>query len=211
MSRYRTIIVAALFILLLQMVTGCSSTPESSSKLAYIKVNKQSPYEQTFKDLHLGPLLDFNLRLPEADQTWVNIWVEGYQDGKPMSPLKLAELSYGESPEPTAEGPLVMGIVNAAAGKPLIFLYSSGASVVPQALDFVLNREGVGGSTWSYAFGDEEVGFEAGETKVLGVYREVKKILNSYDYQDTEQLKQMVKDDMTVLFLKIKVEHQPSP
>lgn len=140
----------------------------------------------------------------------MKVWVEGYQDGEPMKPMSLAVVSYGASPEPTAEGHMGMGIINAADNKPLIFLYSSEATAVPQAMDQVLNREGVSGSSWGYAIGDEEMGLEAGETKVLAVYREVENIMNSYDYQDPQQLNQMIKDDMTVLLLKIKVESTPS-
>ncbi|MNC69879.1 hypothetical protein D3C75_1206220 [compost metagenome] len=104
-----------------------------------------------------------------------------------------------------------MGIINATASNPLIFLYSSAATALPQGLEQVLNREGVVGSTWSYALGDEEAGLEAGETKVLAVYREVKNRMSTFDYQNAEKVQEMIEDDMTVLLLKIKVERPPSP
>lgn len=61
---------------------GCSSQNSNNNKIAYISANPDSKYENTFKELHLGILFDFKLKLPKADKSWVDIWVEGYSNGK---------------------------------------------------------------------------------------------------------------------------------
>jgi len=51
----------------------------------------------TFEDLNLGILFDFDFTLPNADNSWVNLWVERYIDGEKES-QRLTQLSYGNSP-----------------------------------------------------------------------------------------------------------------
>lgn len=59
------------------MVSGCSN-----SSIATIQVNSNSEHMETLEDLNLGVLFDFDFKLNEADKTWVNIWIEKYEDGK---------------------------------------------------------------------------------------------------------------------------------
>lgn len=195
------------------LIIGCSNEPKphANEKIAYISVNENSQYEKTFKDLHLGVLYDYHLKLPQADKTWVTIWVEGYKNGEKMEPFHVEELSYGNYPDPIVEAPMGFGIINTDAEKPLFFLYSSDASIPPHEVENVLNQEGVRGSLWDYAIGKEVVALESGETRVLGGYRQFKESFRPYDYQDNDQITQMINEDMTVLLLKIKVELRSQP
>lgn len=83
-----------LVIIIITMVfgTGCSGESSSNNKIAYISSNTDSEYKNTFKELLIGELFDYNLKLPNADKSWVNIWVEGYSNGKAVEPFPLIEL-----------------------------------------------------------------------------------------------------------------------
>ncbi|WP_309123128.1 hypothetical protein [Paenibacillus sp.] len=201
----RIVSVSALFLLLFLSV-GCGQAPEEDGSIAYVSANPGSEYEKTFKDLHLGLLYDFNFRQTQADRTWVTLWVEGYRDGKPTEPSRLIELSYGWSPESDVEGSLGFGIINNQRDVPSFFLFSAGASIQPHPVDALFDWNKPGGSTWGYAIGDEEAGLASGETKILGVYRKVEHSLRTYDYQDPDAVARMIREDQTVLLLKIKVE-----
>jgi len=172
--------------------TGCSRENISSNKAAYVAVNVDSEYEKTFKDLNLGILFDFNLRVPNADKSWVNIWVEGYSNGKPIEPFPLTQLYYGLSPNKEEEGQMGFGIINHNSKDPQIFLYSSGAKTNPESIgnNFFIES---GVSSWDYAIGSEAIGLEYGEELVLAVYRQGKESLRTgYDYQDVKAINQMI-------------------
>ncbi|MEF2245141.1 hypothetical protein [Paenibacillus sp. IITD108] len=209
MKRYQTrsCSIVKLFVFLI-FLAGCSSEPNSGKKIAYISTVKNSQYAKTFSDLHLGVLYDFNLKLTEADKSWVTLWVEGYKNGEETDPFRLKELSYGLHPtNKVVEGPIGFGIINPQSDDDVsFFLYSSGVSVPPQTVGNIL--EGIGATTWGFAIGDEEVALESGETKVLGVYRQSGNSIRTYDYQDINQITQMINEDKTVLLLKIKVEKE---
>ncbi|MEK4511151.1 hypothetical protein EJP82_02505 [Paenibacillus anaericanus] len=213
MKRYRFITLLMVIMFTFLMVIGCSKAdePSGNEKIAYISAKENSQYEKTFKDLNLGVLYDYHLKLPQADKSWVKIWVESYKNGEKMDPFHVEELSYGNNPAPSVEGPMGFGIINTNAEKPLFFLYSSDASIPPHEIENVLNQEGVRGSLWDYAIGKEEVALESGETLVLGVYRQFKESFRPYDYQDNDQITQMINEDMTVLLLKIRVELSSQP
>lgn len=186
---------------------GCSSVNEDREKIAYIKVNADSKYGDTFKELNIGLISDFNLKLPYADKSWVNIWVEGYSNGKAVEPFPLTTLSYGLSPRQIEEGPMGFGILNPNSQEPLFFLYGPNVRTNPHNIENnIIYQSGI--STWGNAIGDETIALEPGEEKILAVYRQGKNSLRTYDYQDPEAIEQMIKEDMTVLLLKIKVEEK---
>lgn len=89
-----------------------------------------------------------------------------------------------------------------------LFLYSSGISIPPHAVENMLNSKGIGPTIWFYAIGDKAEGLEEGETKVLGVYRQAESSLRTYDYQDTTDIIKMINEDTAVLLLKMKVERK---
>lgn len=203
LSRYRMILI---LVIVMTVIVGCNSG-SSNNKIAYISSNVNSEYEKTFKELNLGFLLDFNLKLPKADKSWVNIWVEGYSSGKPMEPFHLTELSYGLSPKQVEEGSIGFGMINLHNEEKLLFLYSPYSSVRPHSIedDFFIES---GMSTWSYAIGNQKIGLESGQELILGVYRQGEKSLRTYDYQNLDSINQMINEDVTVLLLKIKVEEK---
>lgn len=206
LKRYRAISYLAIMLLFL-ICLGCSEKAESEEKIAYISANKDSTYTKTFKDLNLGILYDFNFRLTEADTSWVTFWVEGYQNGEKTDPFRLIELSYGLNPDKLVEGQLGFGIINPRSEENAsFFLYSPNVYTTPQSIENLLNSEGVMGSSWDFAIGEEELGLEAEEAKILGVYRETGNSVRTYDYQDMNHITQMINEDKTVLLLKIKVE-----
>lgn len=59
-----------------------------------------------------------------------------------------------------------------------------------------------------YAIGDGKVELELGKTNILAVYRRAseKGSIKLYDFQKENELEQMIKNDKTVLLLKLKTE-----
>lgn len=196
-----------IFAFILIVNVGCSAENSEDNNIAYISPNTDSEYVNTFKDLGLGVLYDFDFQLPHANKSWVTIWVEGYKNGEKTEPFHLTEFSYGLSPERVEEGHLGFGLLNPVNETPLLLVYApAGSRGLHKIENNILISEGL--STWDYAIGNEKVELKSGETKILGVYRQAEKSLKTYDLQDPEAIKKMINDDRTVLLLKIKVEEK---
>lgn len=156
-----------------------------------------------FKDLNLGILYDFTLRLPHADKRWVTLWIEKFTDGQKES-QSLLTLGYGLNPNQTPEGNIGFGILKQTELHSF-FLYGSGAKSVIQPTENILSKEGA--STWGYAIGNEKVEIQIGKELVLAAYRQTSEdFMQTYDLQDEDSMKQMINDDDMVLLLKIKIE-----
>jgi hypothetical protein len=111
--------------------SGCSN---SDDKTATISVNSDSEYVNTCKDLNLGILFDFDFTLPNADKSWVNLWVERYNNGtKETQPL--AQLSYGNSPNEVDEGSMGFGMINPDTDETMVFLYGPEVRTQPQIIE----------------------------------------------------------------------------
>ncbi|WP_099159250.1 hypothetical protein [Virgibacillus ndiopensis] len=191
---------------LLSFINGCSSEEEVG--VAYISIDEDSGYRSTFKELNLGKVYDFEFKLMQADKSWVTIWVEGYRNGEKIKPIHLTNLSYGLSPNKVDDGHLGFGIINPQNKNPLFFLYAPGVNLQPHQIENDILDSKMAG-TWNYAIGDEETKLELGKTRILGAYRQVEKSYkSSYDFDDPDAVKQMIKEDKTVLLLKIKVEEK---
>ncbi|WP_139997430.1 hypothetical protein [Paenibacillus paridis] len=210
MKIYQTISYSVIMLFsYLILLGGCSNEPKLEEKIAYISKVKNPQDSKTFNDLHFGILNDFNIKLTEADKSWVTLWVEGYINGEKTIPFRLKQFTYGEHrTNKVAEGPLGFGIINSQLEDDTsLFWYSYEMSEPPQIIENILNSEGVGKTTRYFAIGDDEVGLASGETKVLGVYRQLVNPYKVYDYQDINQIGQMINEDKTVLLLlKISVE-----
>jgi hypothetical protein len=188
-------------ILSLIIISGCTNSKDS---IATISINSDSEHTNTFKKLNLGQLYDFDFKLNSADKTWVNVWIESYKDGKQV-PQPLTELSFGKSPNKVEEGNLGFGIINTDDDDRLSFLYAPNVTTTPQKIDKI-HSVGVF-SGWDYAIGEGKVELKLGETYLLGAYRESKgNSIRTYDLQDENEVKKMIKDDSIVFLLKIKIE-----
>ena len=187
--------------LFLLIISGCNNT----DSIATISVTADSEHKNTFKDLHVGELYEFDFKLNQADKTWVNVWIERYENGKKDS-QPLNELSYGKAPDKVQQGNLGFGIIN-MDDAPLGFLYApTSASTPPQKLEKIRS---VGVFTgWDYAIEEEkEVDLKVGETYLLGAYRVSKgNSIRTYYLQDEDEVKKMISDDKIVFLLKIKID-----
>ena len=195
------------FVLVLLILMNClwGCTSEKSTKIAYISANDNSHYQTTFSELNLGLVRDYQLMLPNADKSWVTIWVEGYRDGEKVGIAPLAELSYGLHPEKVSKGSMGIGIIRTGQ-KEYVFLYAPGVSMGPTELDVSLMDSGISG--WEYAINNEQIGVETGKTVLLGAYRHGEQSIRTYDLQDEGSVEEMIKEDKTVLLLKIRVDEQ---
>lgn len=204
MSRKKLVKLFLIIAFVMLLTTGCSRIIGNTDKMAYISSNTESDYKKTFEDLNLGVVFDFDLMLPAADKSWTEIWVEGYRDGELIEPGRLADLSFGISPNQVEKGNMGLGILNPNSDVMQFLLYSPGAVMKSEIREDNIFT-GSGGSTWDYAIGNSTVELDSGEEKVLAVYRQVENQLRTYDYQDSESLNKMIKEDQIVLLLKIKV------
>lgn len=207
MKKIRWIIFTMVFLGLFFVLAGCSSQANEDEKIAYISSHVNSDYEKMFKKMGLGILFDYHLKLPSANQSWVTIWVEGYRNGA-AEPVRITEISYGLSPNQVEEGLVGFGIINPNSDHPLFLLYSPTASVSPHPVEGKILDPNATISTWDYAIGKEAIGLEAGETKILAVYRQAENSLKTYDYQDLKSINQILDESLTVLLLKIKVDEK---
>ncbi|MGD6801904.1 hypothetical protein [Rossellomorea aquimaris] len=184
--------------------TGCSANIDHPT----ISKNTESAYEETFNDLALGMLFDFNFHLPEADKRWVTLWVESYSNGE-RDPQPLTQLSYGNNPVEVEKGNMGFGIINPDGEDSMVFLYGPDVKSAPEKVERDLNQGLL--ATWDYAIGEEEVELELGETKILAAYRKsAGNSMRTIDYQDEESVTSIIEEGETVLLLKIKVEEKES-
>ncbi|WP_136607752.1 hypothetical protein [Paenibacillus dokdonensis] len=187
--------------ILILLLGGCSSRPEADT-LAVIQAQKDSDYEEMFNALSLGNIFDYNLSLPHADKTWVEVWVEGYKKGKKMQGSPLISLSYGFAPSKTSAGALGWGIVKEGGAQKSMILYAPGAgtglSSVPDVIDHNLS------SMMGSVIGDQKLELKAGESTILAVCRQNES--GVYQTFDPEQLKEMLQTDAVTLLLKIKLD-----
>lgn len=193
-------------ILLFCFIILIVSCVHSSDKVATISVNTDSEYANTFHDLNLGILFDFDFTLYNADKSWVNLWVERYINGEKES-LPLTQLSFGNSPNKVDKGHLGFGLINPNSEHTLIFLYVPSGRTQPSIIDKEHKMNIL--SSWDYAIGTEKVELKIGETKILAAYREKEgKSIRTFDLQDEDELNRMIEQHNVVLLLKIKIEEQ---
>ena len=192
-------IISLLSVLFLIVTSGCTK----SESMSNISVKEDSKYVETFKELNIGVLQDYNLTLMNADKTWVNIWVEKYVDGN-REPEPLTQLSYGNSPEKVDQGSIVFGMINPHSEEPLVLLNGPDVSVTPHKIEKLISS--VGASGWETVIGEEEIELELGKTYILGAYRvNEEPAIRTYDLQKEEEIQHMINNDDVVLLLKLKI------
>ncbi|UFU01086.1 hypothetical protein KO561_09175 [Radiobacillus kanasensis] len=193
--------------LTLFIVIGFSSQilpANSSDSLAIISAKPNSDYNQTFEELGMGVVYDFQMTLPQADETWVKIWVDAYQSGKEIQSNPVGVLSYGLSPNEYEEGHIGLALVEEEGGNPLLVLYAPGVKTLPSQLSIPLDIV-AGGNITDYAIGMEDIHLTEGETKLLAVHRTVKDSAHLMDWNDATARQTMIQESETALLLKIKV------
>ncbi|BFH68905.1 hypothetical protein J27TS7_22780 [Paenibacillus dendritiformis] len=193
-----------------------SAQPESGSVIiAEVKKEEDSAYTRTFEELSLGHLFNFDLTLPQADRSWVTLWVEGYRRGQPMltGQQPLAELSFGIFPGEREQGPLGFAMIEAKEGetkRSCLFLYAPGVRTGNVTIDLPESRaDTVMAAMREYTLGDEPMRLRSGETRLLALYRLVEsRVISTMDTTNEEEIGQAIKSDAAILLLKIKVERK---
>lgn len=101
------------------------------------------------EDLNLGIVFDYNFKLNNADENWVDLLVERYKDGQ-LESNSLTKLSYGQSPNEVEKGNIGFGILETDDDS-FVFLYAKSMS---QKIEKIQSTEG-NVSGWYSAFIDE--------------------------------------------------------
>ncbi|WP_197257539.1 hypothetical protein [Paenibacillus dendritiformis] len=180
------------------------------------KEEEDFAYTRTFEELSLGDLFNFDLTLPQADRSWVTLWVEGYRRGQPMltGQQPLAELSFGIYPGEREQGPLGFAMIDAKEGetkRSYLLLYAPGVrSTANITIDLPESRaDTVMATMLEYTLGDEPIRLQSGETQLLAMYRLIdSQIISTMDTTNEEEIRQAIESDAAILLLKIKVERK---
>lgn len=195
---------AGYFLAILLLLTGCS---EDNKHLAYVSTDRGGEYEDVVKELNIGTLINYHLRLPKADETWVRIWVEAYREGEKVEPF-FAELNYGLSPNKVDKGHMGLGIVQPYDEEELFFLYAPGVKDFPHTVENNPLQQDKP-FTWGYTF-DKELTLDSGDTETLGVYYQSSNpdSIEGVDFQDESSVQDLISRGETVLLIKMNVEER---
>lgn len=196
------------------IAAGCNDPAISTKKApAALTIAEDSTYTTTFQDLRLGRLLDYRLELSQADESWVKLWVEMYEDGQLDNPETLIELSYGMHPEPAHDGPLGWAVVYPGTDAAAMSLYAGDASGSKDAEATLFTGSEGAYTAWDYAWKPgESLTMDFGETRVLGAYRiGAGNELRTYNLQDETQIEQMIAGEKRVFLLKFNLERTDKP
>lgn len=187
---------------------GCSIGNSNKNEIAYVSQNADSEYYKVLNNLGMGSFFDFKLKFLDADKRRISIWVEGYINGKAVEPSHLVELSYGLDPGEVVNGQIGFGIIEYNDNRQ-IFLKTEMARTAFQDID---NNLLISSNPRSleYVIGSKPVGLESGEEVLLAVFRQQEGSLKPgfYDYTDLNSIKQMIRENSSVLLLKVKVERK---
>lgn len=199
------------------LVISCSPTqPEMGSGIiAEVKMKRDSAYTRTFEELSLGHLFNFDLTLPQADRSWVTIWVEGYRRGQPMltGQQPLAELSFGLYPGEREEGPMGFAMIDAKeeeTKRSCLFLYAPSVRTGNVTVELLEGKANTVLATMrDYTIGNEPVRLQPGETRLLGMYRLIdSRVIPTMDTTNEEDIRHAIDTDAAILLLKIKVDRK---
>ncbi|MCR8843479.1 hypothetical protein NQ117_07265 [Paenibacillus sp. SC116] len=204
--RFKMLVLFAIIMLL----SGCSlfeGDTEDKNEIAVIHADDS--YAATFKELGIGKVGNYKLKLHRADRSWVDIWVEGYKKGKKIDE-PIAALSYGRSPHETYEGRVGLAWIYGANNKDMIKLYTESSSAGMVAIDqFIGDKSELGRTGWEYTMGEEGVSLQSGETALIGSFRMNKgSIRSGYEGTHPEAVQEMIQSNDTVMLLKIKVSEK---
>ncbi|WHX27957.1 hypothetical protein QNH47_08960 [Virgibacillus halodenitrificans] len=185
------------------IITGCSNVASTQEKSPTISNITDSKYTETFNELNLGTLFDYNLYLPHADKRWVRLWVEKYQDGK-KEDQPVTELSYGMSVNKVDEGHLGFGMLSDSS----VLLYGPNVNIQPEQIDLNLNEEYI--TSWGHAIEEgKEIDLELGKTKLLAAYwQTASNKIPTIDFQNEDDIANLIKENEFVLLLKIKIDEE---
>lgn len=194
------IIFGIILCLILNLSAGCQG---KKTNIATIRINHDSNYIDTFENLSMGNIFDFEFTLPEAENKWVTLWVERYIDGvKDTEPL--ISLNYGESLNEVEEGHLGFGLADIDSDESLAILYAPGVST--RSVIEHESKEGVF-SSWDYTVDEDPIELEISVAKVLAIYREVEGDSIHTLYVDDEQaVEEAIEQSDLVYVLKIMID-----
>ncbi|TVX92520.1 hypothetical protein [Paenibacillus agilis] len=197
-------------LLVIMLLSGCSLfQTRSADEIAVIHTDDS--YADTFKELGIGMVGNYSLKLHRADRSWVNIWVEGYKKGKKQDDPLLA-LSYGHYPDETYEGRVGLTWIYGTDNKDMIKLYTGNSSAGMLEIDqFLGDKTEYGKTGWEYTTGEEGISLKSGETAIIGSFRMNKGSLRTgYDWNNPEAVEEMIQSNDIVMLLKIKVREEES-
>jgi hypothetical protein len=203
LKQNKSIRLLLLFFLIL-LITSCTKKTIDEDIAGSISIDERSKYQETFDELRIGKIFNYNFHWHKANESWVNVWLEGYRNGHLIEPNPLNGMKYGMSPNEEVKGKLGFGLIDSNE-EPLVFYYSNETHINPSMVqENLFLNEGI--SLWDYGINDE-IQLKYGEEKILAVYRENKNTIRTgYDYQDDEVIEDVIKNNETVLFFKIKIE-----
>lgn len=175
--------------------------------IAYICVSDDSSYTKTFHELNLGTIFDFSLQQNHADESWLELWVEAYQNGQPMDPFQVITLSYGNNPEAKKESNIGFAIMKFDDSVKAI-LYSSGISSSKSLPDDLLDPSLA--SAWKTTISTQPVGLKYGDEILLAYYVNSElAMFPADDLQAEDEIQKLIEFHKNVLILKLRIDKEP--
>lgn len=185
---------------LLFLAAGCAKAEEDK---AIIKLKNPSKHQETFHELSLGELREFEFQYPKDENTETEIWIDYYINGKKQS--NPTSLTFRTVEADSEKALLGMGLIRHQEKEPILFLYGPSQSIKDKR-----NEEEMWGklqiSGWQQH--PEEKGITLGidEEVVITAYSGT--ILNEtrmYDLSKKKELRKLINTHEVVLLLKAKL------
>lgn len=193
------------------LLTSCAKTEGENHDIAILSPYKDRSHAESIKLAGLGHLLDYQIQLPRANESWIQVWIEGYVDGKQVQEDPIWGLSFGHSPLAKETGPLGVGFIP-FEDSVLVYGYGLGARLSPTRLPDEYSVA-IKNANLAYAATEEDaIRLQAGESRIIGTYWQMKvgESLRSADFSNEEDVMAFTQEHSVVLLVKIQVTESGS-
>ncbi|WP_028782254.1 hypothetical protein [Thalassobacillus devorans] len=186
--------------ILLLLAAGCAKAEEDK---AIIKHKTPSKHQETFQELSLGKLREFELQYPKDENTDTEIWIDYYINGnKQSNPTSLTIRTVDADNEKASLG---MGLIRYQEKEPILFLYGPNQSIKDKR-----SKEEMWGklqiSGWQQHPGEKGITLETNKEVVITAYAgTTSNETRMYDLSKKEELKKLINTHEVVLLLKAKL------
>ncbi|MHA7964724.1 hypothetical protein ACX93W_11310 [Paenibacillus sp. CAU 1782] len=194
------------------LLASCAKTENDDNAIAILSPNKDLPHAESIKVAGLGHLLDYQIQLPRANESWLRVWLEGYVDGKRVQEDPIWEMSFGNSPFANENGPLGVGFIP-FEDSVLVYGYGPSGKLLPNRLPDEYSVA-INNANLAYAATEDNViRLQPDESRIIGTYWQMKvgESLRSADFLDEEDVMAFTREHSVVLLIKAQVTERDSP
>lgn len=209
----RGIVMAACFIGVIAIVLlGCAKEDKQNNSIAVITPTLDYQNDKLIRNAGVGHLLDYQLKVYQADESWVRVWVEGYVDGEKLQEEPLWEISYGNSIHEVEEGPLGVGFIP-VDGSYYVYGYTKSVKAPLTRLPDEYSHGKIMGNLGYAAEEKESLELLPGEIRTIGVHWQMGggTTLRVANFADEEDVMRFTGEHPVVLLVKMQVTKSDGP